>query len=471
MLVNIHHDSRREHDRLLVAGVVFLAAIASLIALSIAIYAKAFESATTVTIKADRAGLQLPVNGDVRVNGVLVGRVASVDQDGQEASIRLAIKPEAAKEIPGNATVQILPTTLFGQKFVSFVRPPDPQGSLREGQVIPSSRVDTNVELSRVLDQLFPLLRAVQPAQLNYTLNALATALEGRGAELGQTLEELDAYLQVIAPHLPTLREDFSTLADVAVVYDEAAPDLLQTLGNLTVTARTVTAKRGQLDAFFTDLTGLAATSTQVLGENEQGLIRVGEVTEPILKLLATYSPEYPCLLDGLATYRPKLSETFAGDKVKQYIQVPVPQYRVYDERDRPVYGEIGHGPWCAGLPNPVRSTDPSPLKDGTLQDDDPPTGIDGTDYLPGNLQSLLNGGRGRAAPSASTAPEGEQEGRGLTSELSSGLAGSDAEKQVVNALLAAETGRPADSYGALGSLLYGPAVRTGGPATTGSGS
>ena len=28
-------------------------------------------------------------------------------------------------------------------------------------------------------------------------------------------------------------------------------------------------------------------------------------------------------------------------------------QYRDYDQRDRPEYGEVGHGPWCFGLPNP----------------------------------------------------------------------------------------------------------------------
>ncbi|NGZ99889.1 hypothetical protein G5V59_05455 [Nocardioides sp. W3-2-3] len=43
--------------------------------------------------------------------------------------------------------MQILPTTLFGQKFVSLVRP---QGAaarpLRDGDVIPSDRVETNVE-------------------------------------------------------------------------------------------------------------------------------------------------------------------------------------------------------------------------------------------------------------------------------------------------------------------------------------
>ena len=91
MLVNVHHDSPAEHRRLLVAGVAFLTVIALLLWLSIAIYQKAFADVTMVTIKADRAGLQLAKFGDVRVNGALVGAVREVNQDGDEASIEVAL--------------------------------------------------------------------------------------------------------------------------------------------------------------------------------------------------------------------------------------------------------------------------------------------------------------------------------------------------------------------------------------------
>ena len=50
--------------------------------------------------------------------------------------------------------------------------------------MISESRVA--IEVERVLSDLYPLLRTVQPAQLNYTLTALADALEGRGDKLGQ---------------------------------------------------------------------------------------------------------------------------------------------------------------------------------------------------------------------------------------------------------------------------------------------
>ncbi len=435
MLVNIHHDNAREHNRLLVAGVAFLTTIALLVWLSIALYNKTFDSTTTVVLKADRAGLQLPKFGDVRVNGVLVGRVDKIDQDGEQAEITLALEPDAAKRIPANVSVQILPTTLFGQKFVALVRPEQAASrSLRDGDVIPADRVETNVELSKVLADLFPLLRAVRPADLNLTLNALATALDGRGEEIGETMDRLGTYVGAISDHLPTLRQDLISLAEVADAYDLAAPDLLDVLDNVTVTSKTITQKAKDLDTFFSDLTGLADTATRVLADNEQNLIRMGEVTQPVIGLLAEYSPEFPCLIRGAANYEPILSKTFEGNVVKQYIEIGAPQYRVYDERDLPTYGEVGHGPWCAGLPGFTVPGKKYTFDQGTDQDEK-------GGYLPFPIPGVPN-------PNPASSLDGS--------------AGSNAEQKLVNAMLAGRSGRSPEEYGALGTLLYGPVVREG---------
>jgi phospholipid/cholesterol/gamma-HCH transport system substrate-binding protein len=450
MLVNIHHDSPAEHRRLLVAGVVFLSVMSGLVWFSIAVYQKKFDTVTTITIKADRAGLQLAKFGDVRLNGALVGQVRSVEQDGEEASIEVALEPEAAEEIPDNVEVEILPTTLFGQKFIAFVRPESPsRTALADGGTIASDRVDTNVELSRILANLFPLLRSVKPAELNATLNALDTALAGRGEALGVTLDQLDGYLGAIDQSLPTLREDLVALADVADTYDEAAPDLVKVLGNLTVTSQTVLDERKQLDFFFGDVSGLADTTTRILADNEADLIRIGEVTEPVLKLLDLYSPEFPCLLRGAARYKPVLASTFEGKRVKQYIEFGTAQYRAYDQRDLPEYGEVGHGPWCAGLPDPPVPIGPNSFKDGSDLDDNPPTSD-----LPA-LPTIPIPGLTRAEQTATAQ-------RGFGAGMSSGYAGSEADQAVVNAVLAGESGRAADRYGSLGSLLFGPVLRGG---------
>ena len=354
MLVNIEHDTAAEHRRLFVAGLAFMLVLALLVTLSIGIYDKWFSSVTMVTVKADRAGLQLPKYGAVRLHGVQVGTVRGVSQDGDEAVIRLGLDPDQAKRIPENVKVEIRPTTLFGQKYVALVDPETPSASpLRGGAVIPASRVTTNVELQQVLADLFPLLRSIRPADINTTLYALSQALSGRGDRLGRTISDLDGYLTALNVHLPTVEKDLRLLASVSRTYAIAAPDLVRVLKNATVTARTVTDQRTQLAGFIDATTNLAITSADILDENGEAIVREGRLARPLVTLLDTYSPEYTCLLQGLDKYTDRLAQIFKGNRVRQKMSFDAVQRPAYTAADKPEYAGTGHGPWCLGLPNP----------------------------------------------------------------------------------------------------------------------
>jgi len=371
MLVNIEHDTPAEHRRLFLAGIVYMLVMALLVGLSIAIYEKVFASATTVTIKADRAGLQLPRFGAVRLHGVQVGEVRSIKQNGKEAEIKIALKPDQAKNIPENVTVEIRPTTLFGQKYVALVDPEDPSTtSLHDGSVIPASRVTTNVELQQVLATLFPLLRSIRPADLNATLYALSTALAGRGEKLGRTISDLNSYLKAVNVHLPTVRNDLELLASVSKTYALAAPDIVRLLTNATTTARTLVDTRKELEGFITATTSLAITSTGNLRTNGEGIITESRLARPLVALLDTYSPEYTCLFQGLDKYTDRLAQIFKGNRVRQKMSFDAVQRPAYTAKDAPQYAGTGHGPWCLGLPNPPVPGPNVPLPDGSDLDE-----------------------------------------------------------------------------------------------------
>jgi phospholipid/cholesterol/gamma-HCH transport system substrate-binding protein len=442
MLMSLRRGTVAEHLRLQVLGVVLIAIVASLIGLSVARYLKVFEPAVMVTLRANEAGLMLPQYGDVRLHGVLVGQIREISHTGRQALIEVAIEPDQADAIPANVGVEILPTTLFGQKYVSFVEPRNPSPeSLSEGDEIPPSRITTSTELNKVLTNLFDLLRAVRPADLSYTLNALATALEGRGDQIGRSMDQLGRYVSVINEHMPAIRRDISLFADVAHNYAGVTPDLMRLLRNATVTGRTVLDQKDQLGAFFADMTGMSSTTAGFLRDNESRLIRIGEVSRPTLALLDTYAPEYPCLIKGIAKYDKLLSGTFGNARIHQFIEFGADQDRGYKPRDRPVYGEVGHGPWCSGLPDPAVPAPPITFDEGTDIDEEDARG---TNSLPYEMQPYLD-------PSAFTPS---------SFDPTSGYAGTEAEQTVVNALLASRTGQPADRIGDVSTLLYGPLVR-----------
>src|SRR3954468_4934702 len=106
-------------------GIVFIVVVGSLIALSIAIYNKAFTDTVEVTLRADHTGNQLIIDSDVKERGIIVGSVKKVNSKGDGAIVTLSLDPSRVKDIPSNVKAQILPKTLFGEQYVSLITQPE----------------------------------------------------------------------------------------------------------------------------------------------------------------------------------------------------------------------------------------------------------------------------------------------------------------------------------------------------------
>jgi len=419
--------------RLRALGVAFLAVLTLLAGLSVAVYRKAFVPVVPVTLEVDHIGNQLAPASDVKLRGIVVGEVRSVQSTGDGARVRLALDPDAVPMVPANVAARLLPKTLFGERYVALVIPGKPDREpIRAGAVIGPDRTAAAIELERVLADLLPLLRTVKPAKLAATLTALADALRDRGDRLGRNLVDLGDYVRRLNPALPALAEDFRGLADVADVYSAAAPDLLGVLDNMTVAGRTVLAQQAQLAALLRSTTEAADDTRGLLAENGDRLIRLAAVSRPTLELLARYAPEYPCLLAGLAAFTPRAERLFAGGA----LHITLEQVRdrgKYVPGDEPVYAARS-GPNCRGLPRPAVPAPQTYIPDGSA-----PRGAGSVDAVPAT--KLASGPAGFASADL-------------------GVAGSPAERQLLGALLAPSLSTAPDRVPDIGPLLFGPLAR-----------
>jgi phospholipid/cholesterol/gamma-HCH transport system substrate-binding protein len=339
--------------RLRLYGVVFLAVLALLLSLSVAVYRQAFTPVVRITLEADSLGNQLDPRADVKLRGLLVGEVRTVRSDGAKATLGIALKPEYVGEIPSDVHARLLPKTLFGEKYVDLVAPARSSARpIRAGDVITQDRTRVGIEVQQLMNDLLPLLRTVQPGRLNATLSAFATALEGRGDRIGDNLTRVEAYLHRLNPHLPSLTEDFARLADVAQVYGDAAPDLMAILRNTVTTSRTLVEQRTRLASALTSTATAADTADDFLGVNGDRLITLGRVSRPTLELFARYSPEYPCLLSGLVHEEQASEQAFRGGRMHITLEVAGQRQGAYEPGEEPRYGEHS-GPDCRDLPSP----------------------------------------------------------------------------------------------------------------------
>ncbi|GLZ12335.1 ABC transporter substrate-binding protein [Actinomadura sp. NBRC 104425] len=422
--------SQQIRHRLL--GLSMLVVLALLLALVVALYNKALTPVVRVKVAAERAGLQLLPRSDVKVRGLIVGEVRGTRATSDGAILDLAINRDKAKLIPRNVQARLLPKTLFGEKYVDLQIPaqPGPVG-LRAGQVIQQDRSQAAVEIDQVLDNLLPLLKAVPPAKLNATLNAVATALQGRGDQIGRNLEQADALLKKINPQLSTLVYDLSALADTADVYNQAAPDLLQTLRNLNVTSDTITQKRATIEDLIPQITGLAAKGDQFMQNNGPKIIGFNIANRDGLALIARYSPELPCVTEGIMKLKPRAEEAGGGRtptfNLTLEIVKPRPAYKY--PLDLPEVKDY-RGPRCYNLPNPKVPFPDYMALDGT-QDDL---------WWKDADSSGQAGSRGRAASGVLVDP---------------GTQMSDKEK--VKAMVGPLTRTPSDQVPDSAQLLFGP--------------
>ncbi|MEW1862710.1 MCE family protein [Streptomyces sp. NBC_00669] len=347
------------------AGIIFLLVPALLAWLAVAVYDKSFSNAAKVTVDTGSAGNEMNLGADVKMRGVVVGRVTAIHANGTGARLTLAIDPGKLHQIPAGVTAQMLPTTLFGERFVALVPPAgSPSGgpALAAHSTIPQDRSADAVELEQVLDNVMPLLTAVQPQKLAATLNAVATALDGRGQELGTTLVQLDRYLTKLNPQLPALTDDIKQLVTVSNTYNAAAPDIVQALTDFTKTSGTIAQQQANLSTLYGSTTATAQDLTTYLRQNKENLIHLAADSRGTLQLLAQYAPSFPCTLRTLADFVPAMDKALGKGTDEPGLHVNVTAVasrgKYVAGKDTPVYDASG-GPQCYPVPYTGRGTTP----------------------------------------------------------------------------------------------------------------
>jgi virulence factor Mce-like protein len=437
-------------------GVAFLVVLALLLGLAVAAYQKAFTTVAHVTLETDTAGNQLQEASDVKVRGVIVGDVREVNASADGATIELAINPDYLDQIPADVSARLLPKTLFGERFVNLEVPDSPgDDRLADGDVIGQDRSENAIELQKVIDDTLPLLQAVQPQDLSYTLGAIADALRGRGNSLGENLATTGEYFGQVNTVLPQLQDDISKLADFADTYDAAADDLLAVLDNLSVTNTTVVDQAEQLRRTFTVVDASSNVTAGFLETNEQNLISLAQTSRPVLGVFAKYSPEYPCLLNGLTRFNPMISEAFGADgdpALNLNITVSLPPRNPYVPGDQPAYIDKS-GPDCRGLTDIDAMIAAAQNNEFYCPNPAAADGIDSPDNaVTGNPNCL--GGRG-----PNDVPPGAGDPSGGNS-LPYHLAGSTAELDFVRSILGYQTGMDPGRVSDLAASTMAPLLR-----------
>jgi len=392
------------------------------------------------------------------VRGLTVGYVKSSSTKNGSVTSELNLNPAQARLIPSNVTARLLPKTLFGERYVSLVMPSEPSATpLAAGMTIMQDRSGNALELSKLFDDLLPLLQAVPPQSLADTLGSLAEALSGRGDDLGQTLDRLQTIFQATDAVMPDLQQDLRSLATVSHTYADAAPQLIDALDDLRTTNATIVSRRPDIDALIASITPMASRTADFLAANRANVIDLAADSRQALNLLAVYSPSLPCTMANFAYAVPKINAILGQGTdepgARTSIKFVNPRGRYLPNQDEPRWLDT-RGPQCE--PVPPNGVDPGQYVGGSVNDGSyqPPTRnpgrLTGVNMAPADLTPATAPGAAQAAAPAAAA----------TDKTIPTIAGSPMERRTLGAIYSAATGIPPQDIPSWVTAIGAPALR-----------
>ena len=268
------------------SGLLFIVIVAGMSVVGVAYGFGAFSTSKVVTATLPEAGPALGPGAEVEFRGVLVGSVGGVHRTLHDAVLTLQIQPSQLSKIPAGVTVRLVPRSVFGDLYVDLVPPAQIGGSLQSGAQLVADTSTPTVELDQALDAGYRLLTAVRPDKLDATLTAIATALNGRGAELGNLVDQLEHYTTQVAPHTAELVHDVTTLGTVSAELSRDAPDLLRTLDNAIATSHTVDGSQAEIQKLLAEGPAVADSTRKLLALNQHKLRELVDLLQPVVSVL-----------------------------------------------------------------------------------------------------------------------------------------------------------------------------------------
>lgn len=179
-------------------------------------------------------GQGLRTGGDVKLRGVLVGRIGDISRRlGGNCRVEMELFPSQLSVIPANAGAQIRAKTIFGEKWLELLYPETPSGHIAQGDVIPAERTVDPLEVETILNTALPLLEAIDPEALAGTLDALAEGFSGHEEAAIRGIEQGNIALRSMLKNEDLFKKGLGQLEEAGEVLEELDDDLIASLDKL----------------------------------------------------------------------------------------------------------------------------------------------------------------------------------------------------------------------------------------------
>ncbi|QXC61954.1 MCE family protein [Aquihabitans sp. G128] len=242
----------------------------------------------------DTAGLR---KGDkVRVAGVLVGQVKSIEQQGTKVQATLLV--DKSIELPRDTEAEIVVETLLGSKYVRLKAGNDWSSTLHSGSVITDTRTPTEVlDLQNVGT---PLLEDTDGKALNDLLDKIDHVTEGQRGNVGEIITGLNKLTTAINDRQSEARRLIDSTKTVSATLAGRDQDLLNAVDDINVVLDGLAKRRVQLVALLQKTSATAKGTADLVADNRPKLDAILDELHADLEIVGRRQGELAASLSGL---------------------------------------------------------------------------------------------------------------------------------------------------------------------------
>jgi virulence factor Mce-like protein len=229
---------------------------------------------------------------DVRISGVKVGTITSIEPQGAQAKLTLAVDRDIP--IPADAKAIIMAQNLVAARYVQLAPAYEDTGpTMADGAQIGVERTAVPVEWDQVKDQLMRLATDLGPVadasgtSLSRFIDSAANAMNGNGDKLRQAINQLSGVGRILAGGSGDVVEIITSLQTFVSALRDSNAEIVQFQDRLASVSSVVDGSRSDLDAALTNL-GTAVDDVQrfIAGSRDQTaeqLQRLSNVTQNLV--------------------------------------------------------------------------------------------------------------------------------------------------------------------------------------------
>ena len=232
---------------------------------------------------------------DVRVSGVKVGTIRSIDPDGTDIRMTLAI--DHSVPVPADAKAVLVAQNLISARYVqltpAYGTDEAPGGpTMADGAVIPLERTAVPVEWDEVKKQLTRLARDLGPAggadmsSAGKFIDSAANAMAGNGDKLRETIRQLSGVGRVLSEGSGNIVDVIKNLQIFVTALRDSNTQIVQFQDRLATLTSVVNGSRSDIDAALTNLSeAVGEVQRFIAGTRDQTaeqIQRLGAVTRNV---------------------------------------------------------------------------------------------------------------------------------------------------------------------------------------------